>query len=146
MTAQNPMNPVAGTNPFIDKLIGNAYDVIKYVAYYVKEIQYVALNMADVNRVSQHMYENVLLEADVIEVDSTIEIDMPEGVTAAMVLNSSVIVVTELGDIHGPEVDKFSWVISDGTLTVTISANAPGTFVGATLRWLLNWQSPIQVG
>lgn len=41
----NSMNPYGGVNPLIDKMIGNAYDIVKYVAKYLKEIRYVAENM-----------------------------------------------------------------------------------------------------
>jgi hypothetical protein len=44
----NCMNPYGGVNPLIDKMIGNAYDIVKYVARYLKEIRYVAENMATV--------------------------------------------------------------------------------------------------
>lgn len=42
---RNAMNPYGGVNPLIDKMIGNAYDIVKYVAKYLKEIRYVAENM-----------------------------------------------------------------------------------------------------
>lgn len=41
----NQMNPYGGVSPLIDKMIGNAYDIVKYVAKYLKEIRYVAENM-----------------------------------------------------------------------------------------------------
>lgn len=143
---QNPFNPEAGTNPLVDKLIGNAYDVVKYVAHYVKEIRYVALNMADVHRVSQGMYENVLLIATIEALDTVVEIDLPEGVTALMLINSSVNVVTPTGDIYGDHSGSFTWFITGGKLQVTIPEGAPSDFIGSSIRWLLNWQSPIQVG
>ena len=42
---RNAMNPYGGTGPLIDKMIGNAYDIVKYVAKYLKEIRYLAENM-----------------------------------------------------------------------------------------------------
>lgn len=41
-------NPYGGVNPLIDKMIGNAYDVVKYVARYLKEIRYLAENMSHI--------------------------------------------------------------------------------------------------
>lgn len=146
MRVQNPFETKAGNNSVVDALIGNAYEVVKYVAYYVKEIRYVALNMADVHRVSQGMYENVLLIATIEALDTVVEIDLPEGVTALMLINSSVNVVTPTGDIYGDHSGSFTWFITGGKLQVTIPDDAPGAFVGSSIRWLLNWQSPIQVG
>ena len=41
-------NPYGGVNPLIDKMIGNAYDIVKYVASYLKEIRYLAENMSTI--------------------------------------------------------------------------------------------------
>ena len=57
---QNPFEPKVGNNSFVDALIGNAYEVVKYVAYYVKEIRYVAFNMEHVHRVSQSIDDDHL--------------------------------------------------------------------------------------
>lgn len=141
----NPLNPRTGTNPLIDSLIGNAYEVVKYVAYYVKEIRYVAHNMEHVFRVSEKLYQNVLQVETILTLDSEITIALPEGVTTEMVIGNSVLVKATDGSIHGPG-DAFTWTLDDTELTVAISGDAPTTFVGAQIRWLLNWQSPIQVG
>lgn len=142
---QNPLNGLAGTNPLVDSLIGNAYEVVKYVAYYVKEIRYVALNMATIYRVSQAMYENQFKVLAITALDATYEIDLPEGVTAGMVIGTSVTVLTAAGEIYGSSDTTFTWTISDGKLVVVVPAGAPGSFVGADIRWLINWQSPVQI-
>ena len=142
---QSPFQTKAGNNSIVDALIGNAYEVVKYVAYYVKEIRYVAFNMEHVYRVSQNMYQNVLKTEPITTLGSTVEIDLPEGVTAAMILNTGVHVLTADGALHGPGENKFSWVIADGKLSVSVSAFAPTEFLGADIRWLINWQSPVVV-
>jgi hypothetical protein len=48
MGHRNPHDPFGGADTFVDKMIGNAYEVVKFVARYVKEIRYVALNMEHV--------------------------------------------------------------------------------------------------
>ena len=143
---QNPFSPKAGNNSAVDALIGNAYEVVKYVAYYVKEIQYVALNMVDVHRVAQGMYEHVFLTAPIVALDSTVTITLPEDLTTAMILNCSVTVLTADDEIYGVSPDNFSWVISGGAVVVTIPVGAPASFAGATARCLINWQSPVVVG
>lgn len=45
---RTPHNPYGGVNPLIDKMIGNAYDVVKYVASHLKAIRYVAENMGQI--------------------------------------------------------------------------------------------------
>lgn len=146
MSHRNPQDALGGADSFVDKMIGNAYEVVKYVARYVKEIRYVAFNMEHVYRVSQNLYENVLLKQSINALGTTFEIPLPTGVTPLMVINSSVTVQTIDGTIYGPADNTFSWIIQDGKLKVTVPVDAPAGMVGADIRWLLNWQSPVQIG
>lgn len=146
MGHRNSHDPFGGADTFVDKMIGNAYEVVKFVARYVKEIRYVAFNMEHIYRVSQNIYENILLTQPINALGATFEIALPVGVTPSMVINSSVTVQTVAGIIYGPSADTFSWIIEDGKLKVTVPLGAPAGMVGANIRWLLNWQSPVQIG
>lgn len=142
---RNPLDALAGTNPLVDSLIGNAYEVVKYIAYYVKEIRYVAFNMEHVYAVSQNMYQNQFKVLGITALNATYYIDLPVGLEMSMILNSSVNVLTTDNKLYGPSADTFSWVIANGKLTVTVPAGAPSTFVNGEIRWLLNWQSPVTI-
>ena len=146
MTMRGSQDPFGGADPLVDKLIGNAYEYVKYVARYVKEIRYVALNMEHIYRVSRNMYHNVLQVATLTSLGSSYEIALPAGVTPLMIINSSVIVKTTDNKIYGASPANFSWVIADGKLTVTVPGDAPAALVGGQIRWLLNWQSPVVIG
>ena len=146
MGHRNSHDPFGGADTFVDKMIGNAYEVVKFVARYIKEIRYVAFNMEHIYRVSQKTYENILLTQSINALGTTFEIEFPEGVTPLMVINSAVTVHTIAGTIYGPSADTFSWIIEDGKLKVTVPVDAPAGMVGADIRWLLNWQSPVQIG
>lgn len=146
MGHRNSHDPFGGADTFVDKMIGNAYEVVKFVARYVKEIRYVAFNMEHIYRVSQNIYENILLTQPINALGTTFEIALPEGVTPSMVINSSVTVQTTAGTIYGPSADTFSWIIENNKLKVTVPLGAPAGMVGADIRWLLNWQSPVQMG
>lgn len=146
MGHRNPHDPFGGADTFVDKMIGNAYEVVKFVARHVKEIRYVAFNMEHVYRVSQNLYENILLTKSINALGATFEIALPEGVTPLMVINSSVTVQTIAGTIYGPSADTFSWIIENGKLKVSVPIDAPVEMNGANIRWLLNWQSPVQIG
>lgn len=143
---RNSQDPFGGVDPLVDKLIGNAFQYVKYVAQYVKEIRYVALNMEHVYRVSRNMYHNYLQVKTLTALGSSYDILLPEGVTPAMVINSTVIVKTTDNKIYGASPANFSWVISGGKLTVTVPGDAPAALVGGEIRWLLNWQSPLVIG
>jgi hypothetical protein len=57
MGIQNPFKPNTGNNSIVDALIGNAYEIVKYVGYYITEIRYVAANMEAIHRVSTRLGE-----------------------------------------------------------------------------------------
>lgn len=143
---RSSQDPLGGADPLTDKLIGNAYQAVKYVSRYVKEIRYLALNMEHIYRISRSMYQNILQVTTLTALGADYAIDLPEGVTPALIINSSVIVKTTAGDIYGPSVENFSWVITGDQLVVTVPPDAPVGLVGGEIRWLLNWQSPVQIG
>ena len=145
MSLGNPFNPKAGNDSVVDALIGSAYEVVKYVAYYVKEIRYVAFNMEHVYAVSQNMYKNAFKVQTMTNRGQDYTFTLPEGVTAGMILNIAPTVLTSAGAIYGPSPANFSWVLGDGVIIVNIPGDAPEAFVGASLRCLINWQSPVVV-
>lgn len=69
-------DPYGGVNPLIDKMIGNAYDIVKYVARYLKEIRYVAENMEHVYDVAHGYKRTVSVNAT----GSSLAVNLPEGV------------------------------------------------------------------
>lgn len=91
------------------------------------------------------MYENIFLVAPITALGVHIEIPLPTGISPAMIINSSVTVLTLNGEIYPAGPNKFTWVISNKKLKVSVPFTAPASFVGSNIRWLLNWQSPVQV-
>jgi hypothetical protein len=134
-------DPYGGLSPYIDKLIGNSYETVKYVARYLKEIRYVAYNMSHIYNVSVKVVDNLLLSAEVTSLGSNHEIPLPVGITQAKIQGSTVSIVDTVGNIYGPGESLFSWIISNEKLIVSVSANAPPSFVGGKINWLINWQS-----
>lgn len=143
---RNPQDPFGGADPLTDKLVGNAFKYVKYLSDYVKEIRYVALNMEHIYRASRNLYTNILQVAELTALDADYMIDLPEGVTPSIIINSSVIVVTTDDEVYGASEANFTWVITGGQLVVTVPADAPAALIGGEIRWLLNWQSPVQIG
>ena len=71
-------NPYGGVNPLIDKMIGNAYDIVKYVAKYLREIRYVAENMETIFDVA-HGYRVMLVGTP--QGDTTLNLQLPDNLS-----------------------------------------------------------------
>lgn len=131
-----------GLVPVTDKLIGNAFDVVKYVSCFIKEIRYVAYNMEHIFNVSQDLRSNIRLKTSINALGGVFEIPLPDGVSGGAVLASNVIVTTPDNEVYGPSENTFTWVITGGNLRVTVSSEAPVAFVGSEIRWMLTWTAP----
>lgn len=112
------MHPYGGVNPLIDKMIGNAYDIVKYVARYLKEIRYVAENMATV-------YEAVHGNTRLVVVENngslSISVDLPDDVLFGSIENISVIASTS-SEIYAPGPDTFNFGVSGGQIHISVGS------------------------
>ena len=112
---RNSMNPYGGVNPLIDKMIGNAYDIVKYVARYLREIRYVAENMETVYNAA-HGGRTVV---DTVGTGITpVTVPLPAGVTLANLQDVSVI-ATDGTSVFFPGADTFNFGISGGNLVIS---------------------------
>lgn len=84
-------DPYGGVNPLIDKMIGNAFDIVKYVAANLRTIRYVAENMETVFHAAQNMQaadtggggaNNVIVLAGQGNGTDSMILDLPNGLTA----------------------------------------------------------------
>lgn len=112
---RTPFNPYGGANPLIDKMIGNAYDIVKYVAKYLKEIRYVAENMeyvyvaANGNRtpfVAQAAGPTLLISLGEIAYDNVDAIN---------------VLALDNGQLFFPEANTFNFHVNvDGNIEISI--------------------------
>lgn len=135
-----------GNASIVDRMIGNSYDVVKYVARYLKEIRYVAFNMEHIYRISQELRSNIKLKETITALDTTYTIPLPSKVSPQKVLASHVLVTTIDGEIYPEASNTFSWVIKNGLLHVKVSDVAPQSFLGSEIRWFLTWESSASAG
>lgn len=111
-------DPYGGVNPLVDKMLGNAYDIVKYVARYLKEIRYVAENMENVYNVA-HGYRKVV--AVYAEGSSTLSIPLPVGVNQDNLEGVQVMALDSSENyFSGP--DTFNYGIQGNDLVISISS------------------------
>ena len=109
-------NPYGGVNPLIDKMIGNAYDIVKYVARYLKEIRYVAENMEHVFIAANG--NRVILTGTAS--GASLNIPLPNGLVVADI-QSITVQALDGGALFLPGSSTFSFGVFGGQVAITIS-------------------------
>lgn len=117
----NSMNPYGGVNPLIDKMIGNAYDIVKYVAKYLREIRYVAENM-------QYVYSAANGNATRLTATATtnsLSIPIPVELDMTLLQAATVMAVVGGNTYYFPAANTFNFGISGGNVVISIAADVP---------------------
>lgn len=127
----NSMNPYGGVNPLIDKMIGNAYDIVKYVARYLKEIRYVAENMESVYNAANGTSIGLTVPGD--GVTTALSVALPAEFPYATIESVSVIAVYNDETFTFSGSDTFSYVLSGGNVNIQIHS-ALAQVLDATFR------------
>lgn len=120
-------DPYGGVNPLIDKMIGNAYDIVKYVARYLKEIRYVAENM-------EHVYNAAHNKKVVVEEQAqgnNLYIPLPSGVSMDNLENVEVIAL-DGSQVFFPASNTFNYGVNFYYNEVVISISS--SLTSATFR------------
>lgn len=133
-------DPYGGVNPLIDKMIGNAYDIVKYVATYLKEIRYVAENMQSVFLAAN----GNTIELTVVADSDNLSIALPEDFDIDDLRGLSVIAVTSDGKVYGPDTTTFAAYIDNeaATLNISIASDIP-LMASAEYRINLRLKNPV---
>lgn len=79
-------------NTLVDKLIGNAFDVVRYVAMNMKEILYVAVNMENIYIVATNVRDNTVVVGIMPDTIAPVLLPYPTGVVYENLLNYQAIV------------------------------------------------------
>jgi hypothetical protein len=119
----NCMNPYGGVNPLIDKMIGNAYDIVKYVARYLKDIRYVAENMATVYAAVNGTRTMLTAVADGLS--STLTVAMPVDFDYTTLRTVNVMAIYEGSTVTFPGPDTFEYVIANDVMTINLHSVLP---------------------
>lgn len=115
-----PVNhPYGGVNPLIDKMIGNAYDIVKYVAKYLREIRYVAENMEIVYDVA-HGYRTLIVGTP--EGNDTLVLGIPQDIDPHSV-NGIDVVAHVNGNVYVASTITFNYGILGDEVVISIESD-----------------------
>lgn len=138
-------SPVGGAGPLIDKMIGNAYDIVKYVAKYLKEIRYVAENMEKIWEVAQQaslleavadnmtaIQQAAALQSKQITVSLTpagldyANIALPYGYDLSNLRMVSVVARNSVQQLYLPAPDRYTVSVTAGGIYISNIATTAG--------------------
>ena len=132
-------DPYGGHNPLIDKMIGNAYPIVRYVSCYLKEIRYVAENMESIHaNATGTLRSQVLLIAATPSTTTSMEI--PSHISTQDIQGVQVLIRTTSGAVYFPSTNTFTFNIVEGDLVITISDSAPTGIIGGIAKALITYQ------
>lgn len=132
-------DPFGSPMTLVDKMIGNEYDIVKFVAQNMDFVRHVQANLEALVELSNNLKTSGLLLGSTGLPTETTSITLPEGVTQDAVLASSVLVAGKDGGLYGPDSGYFDVRIQGGALRVTMAANAPLQVQNAVVRWFVTY-------
>lgn len=116
---RTPFQPYGGVSPIIDKMIGNAYDVIKYVARYLKEIRYVAENMDMIYNAANAGKMRIAYNANN---NTNLSIALPNEVTFSAI-DYITVSAQYNGVYYSPGPDSFSYEVDENNISIAMTNN-----------------------
>lgn len=128
-------DPYSDYTNLVDKLIGNSYQIVRYVAMHLKTIRYVASNMESIYFAAQN--QPVVVRATAGALNTTTSVNIPSGVDIADIVSSDVVIATTGDEIYTSASDTFTAWIEDGALKVNIPNTSPASMAGAQIRWTI---------
>ena len=130
------------TNPavLVDKMIGTAYDVVKEVCLYLKEIRHLSANMAAIFRVSSNLEQldttrvRINVTAPSVAATATVTLNAANGIAdPTKIVGLRAVLKTNLGLIVNDCDDKLTVSIQDDVLSVSVLTGAPAQYAGASV-------------
>jgi len=142
MGSRNQMDPYGGSTSLVDKVIGNAYNVVLAVYRNLAEIKYVVSHMESIVTLAKNLPDtsNVLVLSNMGGLGQTVFIDLPERVTVESMTSFSVLLVDAAGNGYQDGNGNFLFWFRNGKLVVKLMSDAPASMVGAEIRWNINYR------
>lgn len=137
MGIRNPFDKgnwdVNNPTTLVDKMIGSAYDVVKYVACHMRYIEYVAKNMRDIYDVATEGRRSKLIKGTLGALGSTTTINLTPLVQdqiQSMHLN----LIGADGTLYEPNGLDLIATITAGVLTIVLDPDAPAVYANAKVN------------
>lgn len=131
------LDPVGGSDTVVDKLIGNAYDVVLAVRLKLRELMFIVANMDSLMLIANDLKSTTLVNGVSGLAGDTTIVKLPLGMNPLKILSSTVSLNDAMGNIYGADTGYFNSVILGGDLHVTMAPTAPVEVQNIPVRWFI---------
>ncbi len=137
MGTRNPFEKgnwdVHNPTTLVDRMIGGAYDVVKYVACHMKYIEYVAKNMRDIYDVASEGRRSKLIKGELGTLGSTTTINL-SPLIQDQIQTMHLSLIGSNGTIYEPNGLDLVASITGGVLTIVLDPDAPAAYANALVN------------
>jgi hypothetical protein len=142
MAIRNTQDPYGGRTGLVDKLIGNAFDVVHLVARHINEITYLVNNMEAIIIVAKNLPDtsSVTKTATFGDRGETVAYSLPANVTMNNLVQSTMLILDGNGNAYQSSNGNVDFWYEDGVFCVRLADEAPASMIGATFRWNVTYR------
>ena len=139
MALRTAHNPYGGLTTMVDRLIGDAYPVVRKVYDSMPFIQTVAVALNETNIGSPLLVQRGIVASGATGLpDTTVVIDFPNlDMQLGGILNSHVRITGNDGALYFSDCGWFTTKITSAGLHLTLKAGAPSYLVQALVEWFV---------
>lgn len=133
-------NPYGSNALLVDKLIGTAYDTVKYVAMHLRLIQYVSDNMDKIYEVGANLKSERVVESPITFYEGEFHITIPTEINETAVTSFETLIRTSDRGLYNTDSGLFTTHIEHRTLVLKVNADSEDLFSGGTLIWTIRYK------
>lgn len=133
-------DPQGGHVPLVDKMIGNAYEVVKHVAMNMKYIRHVSNNLEAIFDVSTQL-KALQAQTTITGVagNANVAVNLKTGVDAKTITAANVQITGSDGAIYFPGQNTFSFYVLGTDLVITTALGAPAALINGAIKALVSY-------
>lgn len=134
------LDQIGGSDTVVDKLIGNAYDVVLAVRLKLRELMFIVANMDALMEIANNLKSTTVVSGISAVAGGTTIVKLPINLSPLKILSSTVSLADQFGNIHGPDSGYFHTAILGGDLHVIMAPTAPVDVQNIPIRWFITTQ------
>lgn len=134
---RNTLDPFGGSDTVVDKVIGNAYDVVLAVRMKLRELMFIVANMDSLMEIANNLKSTTVVSGISGVAGATTIIQLPLGMSPLKILSSTVMLADQFGNMYTPDSGYFTTLIQGGNLHVIMAPTAPIGAQNIPIRWFI---------
>lgn len=139
------INPFTATAPLVDKMIGDAYDVVKEVYDNMELVQAVGSSIAQSTIGEPLLVQRALTQTGITHanVNGSVTVELPDlAMDHKLILASHVAIEGASGKMYFADSGQFTATVDTNGLTLVMSATALADARSAAFTWFIIYGAP----